>query len=595
MNLFIHQTLIRPLAFLAVVSGLIFSCEEKEIESIGPDQTLGDPNSLYNQATSVDQLSTFLDAAVVGGLALSLREGDNSITVFAPSNDAFSSAGINLESLDPGTLERILNYHVVGDSLTASQLSSGRYATASGKFITINTDNGVVIEPENEAATVVSPDIIGANGVIHVIDKVLIAPDELSQIVASSGNLSTLNTAIGRFPELVSAVQGFESDFTVFAPTNTAFENFLAAFPQYSSLEDVPDHVLRTLLEYHLVPGELFSGEISGDLTTVQGETIMASNVLDDVSTANVNASNGVAHVIDEVLVPPSVAQLVGSVLGTAYFDVDARFTTLVDAVDKAGLTMTLLNDGPFTVFAPTNDAFEAAGFDLGDFDEDDPALQSILLYHVIVGAEVDAASLSEGAVTAGNESEFYINLTNGGNYVNASEIVVTDVGANNGIVHAIDKPLMPPPGTIVETAIANDDFSILARAIEIAGLTETLNQDGAFTVFAPTDDAFESLLSVLGLESIEDLTEAELRPILLYHVVNDRVFSFQIQEGQEIETLNTGEDFIINQTTFPQPDDAPPIIEISIVQPDEDSELLATDIVSTNGVIHVIDKVLLP
>lgn len=595
MKFLITKPFVRPLAFLMATIVFFSSCEEKDIAQINPDQTLGDPNSLFNQAQTISELSTFLDAAVMGGLALDLREGDDNITVFAPSNEAFSSAGINLENLSQTELERIMNYHVVPDSLTASQLSSGRYATASGKFLTISTDNGVVIEPDNDAATVVNADILGSNGVIHVIDKVLIAPEELSQLVANTGNLSILNTAIGRFPELVSAVEGFESDFTVFAPTNTAFENFLASFPQYSSLEDVPDHVLRTILEYHLVDGELFSGEVSGQITTLQGEEITASEVLDDVTTPNLNASNGVAHVINEVLVPPSVMEMVGTVLGSAYFDPEARFTTLVDAVEQAGLRETLLTDGPFTVFAPTNEAFEEAGFDLSAFEEDDPQLESVLLYHVIVGSEVDAASLTEGAVTAANDAEFYINLTEDGNFVNASEIVIADVDADNGIVHAIDEPLMPPPGNVVETALASEDFEILARAIEIAGLTETLSEEGPYTVFAPTDDAFEDLLAALEVESIEDLTAAQLQPILLYHVVDSRVFSFQINEGQEIETLNPGEDFIINQTVFPQPDDEPAIIEISIVQPNEDSEILMTDIVSTNGVIHVIDKVLLP
>ncbi len=595
MKFLITIRLLRLTLFLTVFAYLFYSCEEKEIAQIGADETLGNPNSLYNQALNEDQLSTFLDVAVVGGLALDLREGNDNLTVFAPSNDAFANAGIVLANLDQNEVERIMAYHVVPDSLPASQLMNSRYATASGKFVNINIDNGVVLEPNNEAAQVIKADIIGSNGVIHIIDKVLIAPDELSQLVASSSDLSILNTAIGRFPELVSAVEGFESDFTVFAPNNTAFENFLASFPQYASLEDVPDHVLRTLLEYHLVEGELFSAEVSGNLATLQGEDIVASAVLNNVTDANLNASNGVAHVINEVLVPPSVAELVGTVLGPAYFDPEARFTSLVEAVDQAGLRETLLTDGPFTVFAPTNDAFEAAGFDLGNFESEDPELQSILLYHVIAGAEVDAASLTEGAITSANESNFYINLTDMANYINASEIVVADIQADNGIVHVIDKPLMPPPGTVVETALANGDFSILLQALEIVGLTETLNQDGPYTVFAPTDEAFGDLLEALELESIDDLSEAQLRPILLYHVIDSRIFSFQVNEGVEIATLNPDEDFIINQTLFPQPDGEPPLVEINIVQPGEDSELLSTDIVSTNGVIHVIDKVLLP
>jgi transforming growth factor-beta-induced protein len=451
------------------------------------------------------------------------------------------------------------------------------------------------LEPETEAASVINADISGSNGFIHVIDKVLTPPNELSQIVANNSDLSILAEAISRFPELVSAVEGFASDFTVFAPTNMAFENLLAIFPQYESLEDIPDHVLRTILEYHLVSGELFAAEVSGDIATLQGENLIAEEVLSSVSNANVNASNGVAHVIDQVLIPPSVMELPGTVLGTAYFDPEARFTTLYDAVLLSGLKETLLSTGPFTVFAPTNDAFAASGIDLSTFEANDPALQSLLLYHVIAGEEVNAAELREGAVMAANEQDFYVNLTDMGSFVNASEIVLTDVQAENGIIHAIDETLLPPPGTLVETAQASGNFSILLRALEIAGLSETLNEPGPYTVFAPTDDAFQELLNTLGVESVEDLTAAQLQPILLYHVTNNRLFSFQVNEGVEIQTLNTEEDFIINQTIFPQPDDAPAIVETSIVQPGQDSELISTDIVSTNGIIHVIDKVLLP
>ncbi|MFP4291711.1 MAG: fasciclin domain-containing protein [Cyclobacteriaceae bacterium] len=596
MKIIYHKSPLRGLVVLLILSCTVFyACEQEDIADIDESQVLGDPNSLYNQINDNEQLSVFRDAAVKGGFALRLREGDDNLTVFAPSNEAFAASGINLDNLDQNTLERILAYHVLQDSLPAAQLSSGRYQTASGKFIEINTQNGVVIEPDNEAAQVVTADIGGTNGVLHIIDKVLIAPDELAQLVSNNSDLSILAEAVGRFPELGSALEGFESELTVFAPTNAAFESFLEAFPQYSSLEDVPDHVLRTLLEYHLVESELFSGELNGTVATLQGEEIETSNVLPSVNDADVNASNGVVHIIDQVLVPPSVAVLPGTVLGTAYFDPEARFTTLFEAIEKAGLRETLLAEGPYTVFAPTNEAFETADFDLDDYEAEDPALQSVLLYHVIAGSELAAADLTEGPVSAANELSFYVNLTNEGNFVNAAEIILADVDANNGIIHAIDKPLMPPVGTVVETALNDDSFSILARALEIAGLSETLGGEGPYTVFAPTDAAFTDLFNALGVASIEELSADVLRPILLYHVTAGRVFSFQVDEGVEIQTLNTEEDFIINETVFPQPDDEPDVVEISIVQPGEDSELINTNIVATNGIIHVIDKVLLP
>ena len=603
MNHVLRHFLPGILTCLSVVFlGTLFSCEGEDIAQIDPGAVLGDPNSLYNQAENDPNLSTFIEAADKGGFTLALREGEDILTVFAPSNEAFAAAGIDLSSLDQSALERILNYHIIGDSLPAAALMTERYQTNSGKFIDLAVDGGtVVIEPSTDAARVTTADISGSNGFIHIIDKVLTPPSELSQIVGDNNDLSLLNEAIGRFPDLVSAVEGFDTNLTVFAPTNAAFEAFLAQFPQYESLEDVPDQVLLTILQYHLVGEERFSGAVTGELETLQGEPIVAENIAPALATTDINASNGVAHVINQVLVPPSVSELVGTVLGTAYFDPEARFTTLVEAVDKAGLRSNLLAAGPFTVFAPTDSVFEAAGFQLDDYDDNDPALQSILLYHVIGGTAVDAARLVEGALTTASGEPLYVNLNDAGSFVNASKIELTDIVSGNGIIHTVDAPLMPPMGNdIVQTALNNSSFSILAEALTIARLTDTLATAGPFTVFAPTNDAFEALFTDLGVEGIAELTAEQLQPILLYHVTNGRTFSFQINDGVQVPTLNPGTDFIINQQVFPQPpneeeEPVPDVIKISIVQPGDDAELLSTDIVTTNGLIHVIDKVLLP
>ena len=147
---------------------------------------------------------------------------------------------------------------------------------------------------------------------------------------------------------------------------------------------------------------------------------------------------------------------------------------------------------------------------------------------------------------------------------------------------------------------MGNASFSILAEALTIAGLTDTLATAGPFTVFAPTNAAFEALFTDLEVSGIAELTAEQLRPILLYHVTNGRTFSPQINDGVQVPTLNPGTDFIINEQRFPQPpnedeEPVPDVVEISIVQPGDDAELLSTDVVATNGLIHAIDKVLLP
>jgi transforming growth factor-beta-induced protein len=181
-------------------------------------------------------------------------------------------------------------------------------------------------------------------------------------------DLSTLEAALVKFPDLVSTLSS-SGKVTVFAPTNAAFENLLVAVGQ-TSLDDIPEDVLRDILEYHVVSGATLSSQLSnGELTTVGGETIMVNtmggvslNGTASVTKADVIASNGVVHIIDEVLVPPSIQPIVGTIVAPAYFN--KNFTTLIAAVKAASpeILTTLLSSGGKTLFAPTNDAFTAAG-----------------------------------------------------------------------------------------------------------------------------------------------------------------------------------------------------------------------------------------
>lgn len=264
------------------------------------------------------------------------------------------------------------------------------------------------------------------------------------------------------------------------------------------------------------------------------------------------------------------------------------QFSILVDAVVKAGLADALSADGPFTVFAPTNDAFNALFDQLGVNGVEDltaDQLTPILLYHV-VGAKVMAADVTTGYVSTLNTSApgnnsvlLFADASNGVQLNGSTNVTATDVEASNGVIHVIDKVLLPMD--VVDIAINNSNFSILVEAVAKAGLVDALKAEGPFTVFAPTNQAFEALFTQLGVNGIADLTAEQLTPILLYHVVSGNVRAADVTSGM-VSTLNT--DAMIDI-----------MVSESGVKINGNSNVIATDVQGTNGVIHVIDAVILP
>jgi transforming growth factor-beta-induced protein len=261
----------------------------------------------------------------------------------------------------------------------------------------------------------------------------------------------------------------------------------------------------------------------------------------------------------------------------------DPNFSILVAALTKAGLAGTLQGDGPFTVFAPTNAAFASLLADLGISSLDDlsaETLKPILLYHVL-GGKVLSTDLTSGYVSTlssgPDQTKISLEVDKQNVRLNGSSSITTaDIMASNGVIHVIDKVLLPP--TVVGLAINNPDFSILVEAVVKADLAGTLNGTGPFTVFAPTNEAFEALFMQLGVSGIADLTKDQLTPILLYHVVSGNVLSTQLTTG-DVNTLNGSLSVNVG----------------SSVTLNGSIKVLVADVQGTNGVVHAIDKVLLP
>ncbi len=262
----------------------------------------------------------------------------------------------------------------------------------------------------------------------------------------------------------------------------------------------------------------------------------------------------------------------------------------LVEAVVAADLVPTL-STGALTVFAPTNAAFAALLAELGITKEallaDKPLLTAVLTYHVL-GSKVELANVPVGKPITPVGGGFFkvesaggLKITDGRNRV--SNITATDIEASNGVVHLVDRVLLPANRDIFATAQALPDFSILVEAVAAAGLVETLQGTGPFTVFAPTNAAFAALLAELGVSKAALLADkAMLTKVLTYQELPSRVHQAEVPVGKPITTVQ-GQSFTINAS-----------LQITD-QNARVANLVGTDVFASNGVIHVVDRVLLP
>ena len=362
-------------------------------------------------------------------------------------------------------------------------------------------------------------------------------PMSIVDVAVANGSFTTLVTAL-EATGLDVTLSDMDSSFTVFAPTDDAFallgdETITALLDDTETLSDI--------LTYHVIGSEIDSTAaissagstvemVNGDSTglSLDGDSLLVNTVT--VTTVDVEADNGVIHVIDAVLLPPAEKGTpTMNIVDTAVAAGD--FGTLVTALQAAGLDATLADETQsFTVFAPTDAAFAMIDPDTLDLLlADTEALSDVLLQHVVSGevSSVTAYTLNglSAATASGAEIPVAINseldtLTFGG-----ATVTTTDIYTTNGVIHVIDMvvvadvELPSPPASIVDVAVANGSFTTLVAALQATGLDTVLDDpDATFTVFAPTDAAF----SLLGQETIDALladTET-LSDILLYHVI---------------------------------------------------------------------------
>lgn len=274
----------------------------------------------------------------------------------------------------------------------------------------------------------------------------------------------------------------------------------------------------------------------------------------------------------------------------------NANLSILVQALVKADLATTLQGSSQFTVFAPTNAAFTSFLSDNGFTSLDDvptAALKEILLNHVVSGSFQSTAlstgyikTSAKGSASATNTLSLFVNTAAGVKLNGVATVTTADVTASNGVIHIVDKVIGLP--TIVTHATANPNFTSLVGALTSAGqpdFVSILSGVGPFTVFAPTNAAFTALDAELAPGGIAGVSTANLTKVLQYHVTNGNVLAASLTEGQIVSTLLTPQTFTIQLTGGAK------IMDVN----NRLSNIIATDVQCANGVIHVLDKVLLP
>jgi transforming growth factor-beta-induced protein len=446
------------------------------------------------------------------------------------------------------------------------------------------------------------------------------AEEPMAEEIAEAKSIVEIAAEDGRFSTLVSAVQAAglaetlsgEGQFTVFAPTDDAF----AALPEgtVESLLEEPEGALKDILLYHVAEGAVPAETVVtlDSATTIQGEPVAievvnGEVVLNDsakVIITDIEASNGIIHVIDAVILPPSMTEAAeaGEEMTEAKSIAEiaaseGSFTTLLAALDAAGLSETLAGEGAFTVFAPTDAAFAAlpAGTVESLLAEPQGALTEILTYHVVDGVVPAETVVGLQSAKTLQGEEVTIMIVEDEVILNEmSKVITTDIEASNGIIHVIDNVLLPPTlaesqaegemmdaKTIAEIAVEDGRFTTLVAALEAAGLVETFAGEGSYTVFAPTDEAFAALPEGT-VESLLEDPEGALTDVLLYHVVDGAVMA------EDVVGLDAAPTLLGQDITIAVDGDGEVFLNGNV-------QVIITDIEASNGVIHVIDAVLIP
>ncbi|XP_036932592.1 transforming growth factor-beta-induced protein ig-h3 [Acanthopagrus latus] len=501
-------------------------------------------------------------------------EGPGSFTFFAPSNEAWAAlpteildalvSNVNIELLNA------LHYHMVNRRLTSEELRHGSSFASMYQDFHVHIhhySNGIVTV---NCARLIKPDQHATNGIVHVVDRVITAiSNNVNTILDIDDDLETLRTAMTA-AGLTSMLEE-EGQYTIFAPTNEAFEKI----PQETLNRILGDPVaLRDLLNYHILknmqcaesivsgtPMETLQGTVlevgcDGNEMTVNGKAIITKK--DQLGT------NGVVHYINELLIPDS-AKVLLELAESSSVDTAAKLFV------EAGLTPHLTGSEALTMLAPLDDAFK------GSLTMT-PDMRKLMTNH-IMKEQLSSKSLYHGQeleTLGGLKLRVFVYRNN--LCIENACIAAHDKTGRYATMFTVDKVLTPPMGTIMDILKADDRFSLLVGAIQTAGMTELLNQQGALTFFAPTNDAFNAI-SPSELNRLMRNPQ-ELSGVLRYHLGEGLLVSGGVSSHTRVKPL-LGEKLelsVRNSTLY--------VNKIPVAD---------ADLMATNGVVHAINTVIKP
>jgi len=516
-------------------------------------------------------------------------------TLFAPTDTAFAKLpeGTFDDLLKPENKEKltnILRYHVLPERKTNAEFKE---MTLPAQLTTLSSLKCIVdlsldsVKVNNGIVT--QADVNGTNGIIHVIDTVLLPPTDIVETLIHNGSFTMFNQAINTSG--LNETLRSSGPFTVFTSNDDAF-NKLPAGVFNELMKPENQGTLSKIIQHHATDQLITSSSITrmslpANINMLSGGTARINQNGNIIKVDNANIvmtdiynTNGMIHVIDSVLLPP--LDVVETVI------IRGKFQTFIRALKAADLFDTLKDSGTYTIFAPTDDAFDRLSPEVLDDlfkPENKHKLINTLKYHLLntkeTAADIQRLTLPVQLNTLSN-IKIIADLNGNLLKINTATVTEADVSCTNGIIHIIDDVLLLPTD-IIQTVVDDGNFKTLVNELITAGLTDALKGTGPFTLFAPTDEAFNRLPSDFLSELNKPENKKLLAKILQYHVTNQiiTVPTLNRMALPNSITMLAGGTATLNKVGT----------QIKI----NNSTISATDIFNTNGIIHIIDTVILP
>uniref|UniRef100_A0A8C9ZNB0 Periostin, osteoblast specific factor b n=1 Tax=Sander lucioperca TaxID=283035 RepID=A0A8C9ZNB0_SANLU len=500
-------------------------------------------------------------------------EGPGSFTFFAPSNEAWELLDESRSALVSNVnieLYNALHYHMANKRLLTKDLKNGMTVTSMYNDLGLQINhysNGVVTV---NCARIIYGNQVSTNGVVHVIDRVISAVgNTIQDVIEVDDDLTTLSDVAQTAGFLEKL--GQPGHYTLFAPTNEAFESLGSEVLERLQGDK---EVLKALLNFHLLDSVHCSESIMSGTSyeTLEGNNIeigcdgesLTVNGIKMVRKKDIVTTNGVIHLIDQVLMPDSAKQVMELVGGSQ--------STFGDMVSELGLSADMRSDGEYTLLAPLNTVFNDEVMAM------DQRLLKIILQNHILKQKIVLGQLFNGQrleTIGGKFLRVFIYRT--AVCIENSCLLRGSKEGSNGALHLMRTLLKPAEKTMFEILTENGGFKIFLSLMESAGLTDLLKQEGDFTLFAPSDKAFAGMSSS-DLSLLKSDINA-LRTILLYHISNGIFIGGGLEGGVtnllkslQSSNLKANNSMLVNSVQVPE-----------------------SDIMATNGVVHFVNHVLYP